>query len=274
MAMPVMKRLTVLSALIIGGALLAWHGARAQQDAAPAAEQISAGGLTISATAVGHQFRQDDLPAIAAAPDGSVWCAWLSFDGAADTVALRRFSAGKWSYIHWVPNTSGDTWLPQVALDRSGRVWVVWSQQLEGNWDLFTRWFDPAAQEWGELQRLTSNPLPDINPRLAANAEGKFALVWQGFRGRNSAIFLITFDGQRWSREQRLSEHPGNDWDPAVALDSRGSPWVVYDSYRNGNYDVFLWHAGQEMPVAATAAFEARATVAVDSTDRVWVCWE
>ena len=127
--------------------------------AAPAAQEASHNGVTISSQAVGHQYRQDDWPAIAAAPDGSIWVAWLSFDGARDDVALRHYQNGKWSNIHWAPNTSGDSWLPQVAVDSANRPWVVWSQQLNGNWDIYARRFDPGQQEWGSLERLTSDPL-------------------------------------------------------------------------------------------------------------------
>jgi hypothetical protein len=234
--------------------------------------------LLLLLSLVGHEYRQDDWPAIAAAPDGSVWVAWLSFEGSRDDVAIRGYRDGKWSNLHWVPTASGDNWMPQIAVDARNRVWVVWAQQIDSNWDLYTRWFDPAAQQWGPRERLTSDPLPDSNPRLAA-ANGKFALVWQGFRGKNSNIFLKTFDGERWGPEVRVTSHAANDWEPAVALDSRGAAWIAYDSYRNGNYDVFLAEvaggkAAREVPVAVTPRFEARATVAVDGRDRVWVAWE
>ncbi|HLJ13669.1 MAG TPA: hypothetical protein VKV15_04175, partial [Bryobacteraceae bacterium] len=171
-------------------------------------------------------------------------------------------------------------WMPQVGVDSRNRVWVVWAAQLNGNWDLYARRFDPAAQEWGPLQRLTDNPLLDINPRMIANQHGQFALVWQGFRDKKSHIFLKTFDGERWSKTVRVTNGDANDWDPAVAFDSRGAVWIAYDSFRNGNYDVFLSQVrdgrveGREIPVAATARFEARATVAVDGQDRAWVAWE
>src|SRR6266704_1064920 len=101
----------------------------------------------ISATAVGHQFRQDDWPSIAAAPDGSAWGAWLSFVGDRDDVVIRHYKDGKWGNLQWVPGTSGDSFLPQVAVDASNRVWVVWSQQANNNWDLYARRFDPEKQE-------------------------------------------------------------------------------------------------------------------------------
>ncbi|MCL5746085.1 MAG: hypothetical protein M1541_19510, partial [Acidobacteria bacterium] len=234
----------------------------------------------VAVTAVGHEYRQDDLPSITASPDGSLWVAWLSFSGERDDIGLRRFQNGRWGNLLWVPGVSGDVWLPQVAADSAHGVRVVWSQQVKGNWDLYARHFDPERQEWGALERLTSDPLPDINPRLWSDGKGRAALVWQGFRGKNSNIFLKTLEGDGWSPDIRVTSHAANDWEPAVALDRAGNAWVAYDSYKNGNYDVFLARAAgghlldAEIPVAASPAFEARATVAVDNADRVWVAWE
>jgi len=236
-------------------------------------------GAEISAVAVGHEYRQDDLPSLAAAPDGSLWVSWLSFAGDRDDVAIRNYRDGKWGTLQWAPGTSGDSWLPQVAVDSRGRVHVVWSQMADGNWDIYARWFDPTEQEWGPLERLTSHPLPDINPRLAASAKGRFALVWQGFRGKHSDIFLREFDGERWEPEVRVTMLNSNEWEPSAAIDSSGAVWVAYDSYRNGNYDVYLRRVqsgepGEELPVAVTPLYEAQATVAVDTADRVWVAWD
>ena len=108
-------------------------------------------------------------PPLRSAPDGSAWAAWLSFVGDRDDVAIRQYKNNKWGTLQWVPGTSGDSWLPQIVVDKQNRVWVIWSQQLNGNWDLFARRFDPAAQEWGALERLTNDPLPDINPRAASD---------------------------------------------------------------------------------------------------------
>jgi len=279
------NKIVITSALSIA-ALLAWQLTQSRKAAAapavalPMVFQAMPDGGSIAAVMVGHEFRQDDLPSIAKAPDGSLWIAWLSFVGDRDDVAIRHYQDGKWSNIHWVPATSGDSWLPQIAVDKANRPVVVWSQQAGGNWDIYSRRFDPAKQEWDKMERLTTNPLPDINPRVASDGKGKAALVWQSFRGKNCNIFFKSFDGEKWSPEVRVTNRAANDWEPSVALDSKGAAWIAYDSYKNGNYDVFLSHVacgdlqGPEIPVAATALFEARATVAVDTSDRVWVAWE
>ena len=232
-----------------------------------------------SIKSVGTELRSDDLPDIAAATDGSLWVVWMSHSDRRDEISMRQYREGAWSNVVMVPGGSGDVWLPQVAVDAEDRPWVVWSARRNDNWDLFARRFDPEAESWGKLLQLTDHRLPDINPHLTSR-DGHFALVWQGFRGRESDIFLRTFSGGSWSGQVEVSGRPGNDWNPAVAIDSRGAAWVAYDSYRNGNYDVFLIAmqdgepVTEEMAVAKTPLFEARASVAVDGEDRVWVAWE
>ena len=229
----------------------------------------------------GSEMREDDLPAVAAAPDGSVWLAWMAYADRRDEIAIRRWADGAWGNLQFVPNTSGDVWLPQAGVDSAGRLWVVWSQMLDRNWDLFARAYDPGETAWGPLIRLTDHDLPDLNPRLATDGKGRLALVWQGFRGRHSNIYLKTYTAAAgWSDEVQVTGRPANDWEPAAAFDSDGTVWIAYDSYANGNYDVFLTGvrngavAVPELAVAATGRFEAKATVAVDAADRVWVAWE
>jgi hypothetical protein len=245
----------------------------------------------IPGTMIGHEFRQDDLPSLAASPDGTLWAAWLSFAGDRDDIGLRPYRNGAWGNMQWVPNTSGDAWLPQAGADARNRLWIVWSEMRDANWDLFARRFDPAKQEWSAAERLTTDPLPDVNPRLAADSKGNLAVVWQGFRARKDSapnapaprpyanIFVKSLDGESWGGEVRVTDRAANDWEPAAAFAADGSLWVAYDSYKTGDYNVYLTRVsggkpGPEIPVADTPRFEARATVAVDTSNRVWVAYE
>src|ERR1041385_8160643 len=98
-----MRHRILLVAAILATGAVAWRAAMAWQaeSAAPQDPQQSThNGVTVSSQAVGPQYRQDDWPTIAAAPDGSLWIAWLSFSGDHDDIALRHYQNGKWSNIH------------------------------------------------------------------------------------------------------------------------------------------------------------------------------
>ena len=222
--------------------------------------------------------RDDDYPAVAVLDDTTAWAVWQSYSGQAEQIRLSKYEGG-WRTFTRVPGTSGDVWRPQVALDKEKRLWVVWSQQVEGNFDLYARALDEKENRWLELIRLSSHPHPDIDHHLISDSQGVLWVVWQGFHGDNSDILLRQYDGSGWSEEIRVTDSSANDWAPQIAVDAEGGAQIVWDSYRNGNYDVFLrryanGRLGPEIPVADTARFEAHASVAVDPAGRVWVAWD
>ena len=222
--------------------------------------------------------QHDDYPSIAVSGDSTVWAVWQSYTGQQDEVRVSKHD-GVWKTFTRLPGASGDVWRPQVALDHRDRPTVVWSQQIKGNFDLYARTLDEDSNTWLKSVRLSSHPYPDIDHHLIADHQGHLWVVWQGFRGDNSDIFLRYFNGSGWSEEIRLTEHPGNDWEPRVAVDNHDKAYVVWDTYRDGNYDVYMrtyqeGYLGPLIPVADTPRFEAHASVAVDRQGRVWVAWE
>ena len=255
----------LLSSLILG------HPVRFLEGAALVERLADASKLT-------DDFRDDDYPAIAVAKDSSVWAVWQSYSGQLDEVHISKYD-GRWHPLTRLPGVSGDVWRPQVALDGENRPMVVWSQQVKGNFDLYARTLDPGSNSWLKATRLTSHPHPDIDHHLISDEEGNLWVVWQGFQGDNSDIFLRHYDGAEWSRKVRITEHSANDWEPRVAIDQQGKSYIVWDTYRNGNYDVYMRSyqkgaLGPLVPIAATPRFEAHASVAIDSQDRIWIAWD
>ena len=201
-----------------------------------------------------NDSRYDDYPSIAVGENNKAWVVWQSYSGRQDEIRIRKYDQ-HWRTFSRVPGVSGDVWRPQVALDARQRPWVVWSQQVGGNFDIYARVLDEETNSWGEMVRLSSHPNPDIDHHLVSDSQGRLWLVWQGFHGDNSDIFLSHYDGTSWSKEIRISDHPANDWEPKVAVDKHGRAHVVWDSYRDGNYDVLLrsYAQGEPGPVKAVA---------------------
>src|SRR5207248_1120537 len=218
--------------------------------------------------------------------DGSVWLAYMEFrhnkdhdkiraplkqaltdfssmktPTGGDQILLRKYSAGAWGETIAITEPGGDLYRPAVAVDRSGRPWVIWSANDNGNWDLWARPVENGKP--GAAVRLSSEAGSDIDPAAATDSKGRVWVAWQGWRNGRAQIFAATQNGNAFSKAAVVSKSTSNEWNPAIAADSNGRVSVAWDSYRNGNYDVFVRTAagpgswGQETPLAATARYEA-----------------
>ena len=221
---------------------------------------------------------EDDYPSVAVGKDSRAWAVWQSYFQDQDEVRLAKYE-DNWRTYTTLPGVSGDVWRPQVAIGPENQPTVVWSQQVEGNFDLYARTLDPVTKTWSKMLRLSSHPNPDIDHHFISSEDGNQWLVWQGFHGDNSDIYLRHHDGSGWSEEIRVTEDPANDWEPRIAVNDSGKAYIVWDTYRNGNYDIYLSSfengtLGPEVVVADTPLFEAHPTVAVDGQNRVWVAWD
>ncbi len=222
--------------------------------------------------------RADDYPSIAAVDGKKAWLVWQSYSGQNDEIRLRQYD-GAWRTYTRLPGVSGDVWRPQAVVTPDKRLWIVWAQQVAGNFDIYARAFDEERNSWLETTRLSSHPFPDINHAVAADSTGRLWVVWQGFHGDNSDIFLRYYDGKAWSKEIQVTQDRVNDWEPVVAVDHQGKAHIAWDSYRKGNYDVYMRTfadgvLGPEIAVTNTPGFEAHASIAIDLWDRVWVAWD
>jgi hypothetical protein len=246
---------------------------------------------------------EEDFPSATAGPDGAVWMAYVAFrhhpshnqlraalraplqDFAplkqapgGDQVLLRKYSGGKWSEPTPITASGLDVCRAAVAVDGHGRVWVFWSQNDRGNFDIFAR--SVSAGTPGPVVQISKELGADIDPVAAADSKGNVWVAWQGWRNGRARIYAATQNGVAFSSTTVVSQSAGNEWNPAIAAASDGRVTVAYDSYRNGNYDIFMrtttrggtW--GPEASIAATSRYEAYPSIAYDSTGRLWAAYE
>jgi len=252
---------------------------------------------------------EEDFPAAASAPDGTLYLAYVAFTHGKDfllpkpiteppkdfaylaeptggeKVMMMSFKNGGWSAPTEIASGQ-DIFRCAVAVDSAGQPCVVWSEQREGNFDLYARTGDKTV-------RLTTDAGPDIAPVAATDAEGKVWIAWMAGRpstdsGRpepverrkdNFDIHVARLAGDQLADEQVLGATPADEWNPAIAASKDGEVAVAWDTYAKGDYDVYLSTAhggrfGAAMPVAASPRFEARPSVVYDGENRLWVAWE
>jgi hypothetical protein len=217
-----------------------------------------------------------DFPALALRGQEQGAVAFQEYAGDHDRVVVREFGPNPGSTTFEIPETR-DVFRPAVAWDGNGILHVVWSAQVDGNWDLYERRRTGSA--WGPVERLTQAPESDIHARLIADSKGDLWLAWQGFRNGQSDILLKRYTQGKWGAEIRVSESAADDWEPALAAGPDGAVWVGWDSYQAGNYDIFVrpFRSGTPGPVIQVTRaprFEAHASLAVDPQGRLWVGYD
>ncbi|MFQ5810096.1 MAG: hypothetical protein ACE5JM_10805, partial [Armatimonadota bacterium] len=187
-----------------------------------------------------------------------------------------------WSEPVDVIEELGDVWKPAVAVNGAGEAVVVWSQKADGNWDLYSRRWDPRREQWSRIRRLTDAPGADLSAVCATDSAGTVHVAWQGWRGDNFDILHMVLTDTAEPGESTISSSSANDWNPAIAIDSKDTVHVAWDTYDRGNYDVLLRavpgaggvRQSRAVAVASTPRFEARPSLACDSQDRLWVVFE
>jgi len=95
------------------------------------------------------------------------------------------------------------------------RIYMVDGLTVPGNHDLkpdsFVHVSDDGGQHWDKRKRISSEPYHmtmNINPRIAADPDGKVLIVWQDFRNIRSNLYLkaSTDGGRTWTKDTLLEE--------------------------------------------------------------------
>ncbi|HID21138.1 MAG TPA: hypothetical protein EYP14_01880, partial [Planctomycetaceae bacterium] len=226
---------------------------------------------------------EDDYPSLAIDSRGHRWIAWIGYEDQAkrDHLWVLDLDDPRAKVEQIV--TAREQLDPKLVVDSDGTLRLFWAAPEAGDWELWTA--TRQRGRWSAPQRLTHAEGTDFHLAVAQGPDRSVWLAWQAFRGRNSDIHVRRLRRGRWSRELAIGHPTANEWEPSISVDADGRAWVGYDSYRNGNYDVFLTcvtgrpetdvlEAKHTVAVAATADFEAHASVDATGRNIVWVAYD
>jgi hypothetical protein len=244
---------------------------------------------------------EDGYPAAVGGPDGAVYVAYVAFThgegfrtrppvaqmptdfsdlarpAGGEQLMFTEMSGGQWTEPLALTESGGDLFRPAVAVDGQGRVWVFWSANVDGNWDLYAR--VRADGKWSDARRITTAPGSDFDSAAATDSLGRVWLAWQSLGPRSSDLYAARQEGETIGKPVAIADGDANEWSPAIAVSADGRVAVAWDTYVRGSYDVMAreWREGKwgkEQLVAGTLQNECRASAAYDGANRLWLAYE
>ncbi len=171
----------------------------------------------------------------------------------------------------------------QIAVDRRGGAMVVWSHELDGEWETLAKRFDVRAKTWDEEPtRLGPRVRHPIEPVLAMNRRGQAIVVWEEKTehadGLVAAFYLPS--EKQWS-DRPVAIAPGNIRDYQAALDHAGNIvilWVNHDYGHRPALEARLYAAERgdwlEPEVLATAHSFQQVRLAMTGSGEALAVWQ
>ena len=244
------------------------------EDAYPSAVLGPEGRLSVAYIAFTHGEGFRKRPPITDRPDDF---SFLKEPTGGDRVMFTELRGNDWTEPIPLTEPGGDLFGTAITSDGRGRLWVVWSANVNDNWDLYAA--HRTKDRWSTPIRITTAPGADFNHAATTDSEGNVWLVWQSFGQTNSDVYVANQEGEAFGEPTAVATSGANDWAPAIAASEDGRVAVAWDSYQRGNYDVLarIWKDGtwgQNHAIAASLRNEARASLAFDPQNRLWIAYE
>lgn len=145
--------------------------------------------------------------------------------------------------VNWDPDTrltnnTANSWYPSVSSSGSD-VHIVWSDDRDGNLEIYYKGSINKGVNWDEDTRLTNNSEASRTPSVTVSGQAVH-VVWDDRRGGGSGEIYYkrsTDAGVSWIADTQLTVNFASQ-NPSVSV-SGSAVHVVWRDYRDGNWEIY-----------------------------------
>ncbi|MCK5057474.1 MAG: exo-alpha-sialidase [Candidatus Aminicenantes bacterium] len=187
-------------------------------------------------------------PAIAVDDAGNINVVWCDdTPGNIEIYFSRSTNDGvTWSQGVNISNNFRESICPDIAVDSSGNIDVVWFDNTPGNFEIYFSRSTDNGVSWSQTVNISDSWKGSEFVRIAVDVAGNINVVWCEYtpQGGGQEIYFSrsTDDGVSWSQAVNISEFSGGeDSPPCIAVDPAGNINLLWcDCSTQGDEDIYF----------------------------------
>lgn len=186
----------------------------------------------------------DQNPFIIQTLDGTIWIAWQTHRTGDYEIFYKTSSDGtSWSDAHNVTSNPSSDKSPSLTQTSDGTVWVAWSSDRTGQYEIFSKTYDGAV--WSAATPRTSTATYiDSTPSILTTFNGTIWLFWSSSEDKVSATADLFYQksingGLDWSSQTQFTVDANDDFWPSTLQTRDTKVWAVWTKNSTGNMELF-----------------------------------
>jgi len=225
----------------------------------------------------------DFHPSIVQTSDGRIWVVWHSYKTGNYKIFCRTYNE---SLVHpWSPDIQltedpNVNFLPSIMEATDGKLWVIWSTNRTGNYEIFYKTSSDNGRTWSSDKQLTNDTSEDMFPSIIQLSTGDIWVVWDSDRPdylQTDLYYKTSSDnGTSWSPAMPLTNNTNyDDWDPSIAQMQDSKIWIVW--VRNDDLFYKIYNGSSwlpEKPLTNNSYNDLHPSIIQLSTGEIWVVWD
>jgi hypothetical protein len=189
--------------------------------------------------------------------------------------------AAVWTASQRLTWNSGSSARPTAAVDASGNLHLVWSDNSPGNYEIYYK--KSTGTGWATAKRLTSTSGPSQCPTIAVSSSGALHAVYWDETGGNAEVYYLrsTDGGTTWAAARRLTWTAGPSNYPSLAVDSSGAVHAVWQDNTPGSYEIYYRKSadggatwGMATRLTWNLGSSTRPAIAVNASGHIHLVWQ
>jgi hypothetical protein len=222
-------------------------------------------------------------PAIAIDSSDNIHVVWQDASPGNEEIYYRKSTNGgtSWSASKRLTSNTEYSRYPDIAVDSSGNVYVVWVQYIPDRTEIYWKKSANNGTSWTASKRFTWNDDWSRDPAIASDSNDNIYVVWEDHSPGFPQLLLkwSTNGGTSWSSSQ-LTWNDDQSRAPDLAVDSSDNIHLIWEDYSPGAPEIFYkksvyggtaWSATRRFTWANPPCFSPK--IASDKNNRIHVVW-